>query len=80
MIVSTLLGSFLGSTAYYASLCYTGAALAYMMSRALRVQIMPAVGDGTSRVDRGNKRRFYFLCSASLVQPFLMWWRTSHLL
>ncbi|CAG0921366.1 unnamed protein product [Notodromas monacha] len=76
MIVTTLCGHFLGATGYYSALAYTGVALAFLVSRALRVQIMPQVDEHMG----GNKRRFYFLCATAFAQPLLMWWRTSHLL
>lgn len=79
MIFSLLAGLAFQGTGYYIVLLWFACSLAFFLIRTLRQQVLPhaAEADGYTK---GTKRSLYLIISIALVQPFLMWWLTSHIM
>lgn len=62
---------------YYVVLIYFSVSLAFFLVRSLKLRVIP---EGHSSYSAsGNKRRLYFILFIAAIQPFLMWWLSSHL-
>lgn len=62
---------------YYLVLIYFSGSLAFFLVRSLKLRVIPE--GHTSYSASGNKRRLYFILFVAALQPFLMWWLSSHL-
>lgn len=87
MIFAVLISLLFEKTGYYAALIYFSLALSFFLVRTLKWQVLAevtAVGPETynptvSSTIAGNKRRLYFLLFVAGIQPFIMWFLSSHL-
>ncbi|XP_062502789.1 protein YIF1B-B-like [Corticium candelabrum] len=78
MIVTLLGGILFGSYGYYGFLIWTSLSISYFLVRTLRRSVLPATGD--DGIAHASKRRNWLLLSITLMQPFFVWWLTSHVL
>lgn len=87
MIFAVLISLLFEKTGYYVGLIYFSLALSFFLVRTLKWQVLAevtAVGPETynpsvSSTTAGNKRRLYFLLFVAGIQPFIMWFLSSHL-
>ncbi|KAK0182648.1 hypothetical protein PV327_000763 [Microctonus hyperodae] len=63
---------------YYTILIYFSISLAFFLIRSLKLRVIPE--GHTSYTATGNKRRLYFILFVAVLQPFLMWWLSYHLI
>ncbi|XP_032240413.1 protein YIF1A isoform X2 [Nematostella vectensis] len=76
MILSCLAGLLFKSLGYYCVFIYTSITNAFFLIRTLRLVIIPETSDGIART---SKRRIYLLLFIAVLQPFFMFFLTSHL-
>ncbi|XP_077285708.1 yip1d-interacting factor 1 [Arctopsyche grandis] len=88
IIASILMSVIFKSFGYYLCLGYCSIALSFFMMRTLKVQILadPSIQHGYTqdtygqpRHTGGAKRKRYFIFLIALMQPFLSWWLSYHL-
>ncbi|VEN40985.1 unnamed protein product [Callosobruchus maculatus] len=76
-ILTSLVG---GVTAYYCVLVYSNLALAFFLTRNLRVKVLAGPSEGPANYydgvghPVGHRRKVYFLLCMAAVQPVLSWW------
>ncbi|CAH1986876.1 unnamed protein product [Acanthoscelides obtectus] len=80
IIFSILISLVGGLTAYYCVLIYANLALAFFLTRNLRVKVLAGPMDGPSNYydgaghSVGHRRKVYFLLCMTAIQPVLSWW------
>lgn len=79
MIFSLLAGLAFQGTGYYIVLLWFACSLAFFLIRTLRQQVLPHAAEADVYA-KGTKRSLYLIMSIALVQPFLMWLLTSHIM
>lgn len=73
-----LLSLMFGRAGYFAILIYYSISLAFFLIRSLKLRVIPEGHSSYSAT--GNKRRLYFILFFAMLQPFLMWWLSYHLI
>ncbi|KAM3829961.1 protein YIF1B, partial [Vipera latastei] len=80
MIASLLAGLVFGKTGYYTLLGWCCVTIFVFTIRSLRLKILSEATEGVPRRDTQNQVRMYLTMAVAGLQPFLVYWLTSHLI
>ncbi|XP_022245482.1 protein YIF1B-like isoform X4 [Limulus polyphemus] len=77
MIAAVLASLIFSSLGYFAVLCYCSLSLDFFLLRTLRVSLLSQ--STSDHYGGGSRRSLYLLLVLCVVQPFIMYWLTRHL-